>query len=155
MEHALSYVIYVMPLVWFIDWVTSGFPWSPFILKPLSSLRCSMVSDWRQSWCHWFRGYVFLLLPGFYGHDIAWFVSDVTTWLWIGTGFHGKDWALFWRGIVPHPKATTRVSVATIEWMSVLLTTKFGLWVTPQLVLYVHVTVYRNKFLYNKTNQMH
>jgi hypothetical protein len=54
----------------------------------------------------------------------------------LGLSLHGNDWALFWSGKFTQLKATTRVSVATIEWISLLLTMKLGLWKTSQLLLY-------------------
>jgi len=71
------------------EFVTSGFPWSPFIVMPLPSLRCSMVSDWCQSWCPCFRGYMVSFVTRFlclrYSLVTEWRYNLALNWDWVFT----------------------------------------------------------------------
>ena len=137
-KHALSYVIYVMPLVCFSEWVShigisvvTVRSYAPAVVATHPCFWLTSIMMSMDSWLHGFFCYQFFMVTIYLGLWVT-----LQPGFELGLGFDGKDWALFWRVRVPQLKATTRDSVATIEWMSMLLTMKLGLWVTPQLVLY-------------------
>jgi len=123
MEHVLSFVIYLMPLAWFSDWVSH----SRFSVITLHSYAPAVVAMQYGFWLMSIMMPMVSWLHGFFCYQVSMFKIQLGFWVTLQPGFELGT---------PQLKATTRVSVATTEWMSMLLTMKLGLWVTQQLVLY-------------------